>query len=280
MQAPRATPGFCIAVLACIWCHAAAQSVGVLALHDFRDSVELARTYTDNWFPTFFGGQNQPPDVKTKVYLSAYLWRVTDVNELDYTFTAHLRYTLTWADEGAAETIDNATQRQRDAGEPCRRPCTNVHYPAGDPGMAQHSTLVGECAPTKICYRCSSARPGRFCSMVRCVAFNSFSLFHGVVCPSAATTFGYQRCWYVGGCYLCWQLFHNSFTHMIVVHFSSLTTVIQHASASLPMCYALEMAQHVIVPPQHLIVPPQHLIVPPQQVDNVIEMPQANYYSR
>lgn len=32
------------------------------------------------------------------------------------------RYSLTWVEVGAAELIANATQRQRDAGEPCRRP--------------------------------------------------------------------------------------------------------------------------------------------------------------
>lgn len=65
---------------------------------------------------------------------------VLDVNEVQYSFTAQLRYTLTcalvpctpsayhmpirtrWRDESAEESIANATRAQREAGEPCRRP--------------------------------------------------------------------------------------------------------------------------------------------------------------
>ncbi len=41
----------------------------------------------DNWFPTPFYGQNQPPEnTTTDVWVDAYLWRLNSVNEIDYQF--------------------------------------------------------------------------------------------------------------------------------------------------------------------------------------------------
>lgn len=67
--------------------------------------------------------------------MDAYVWRLNSVDEINYHFVAHLRYTLTWRDPRAEELIANATERQRAAGEPCRRPCDNANFPAGNPSV-------------------------------------------------------------------------------------------------------------------------------------------------
>ncbi len=102
----------------------------------------------------------QPPesDGPIDVHFSAYLWRITDVNEVEYQFTvcvwyrrahmhtrphnrihskqqAQLQYTLSWKDANAVELIENATVRQREAGLPCTRPCNNYNFPAGNPSV-------------------------------------------------------------------------------------------------------------------------------------------------
>lgn len=109
--------------------------------------------------------RTQPPedDGPIDVAFSAYLWRcvvwdqvqfntnphcsVIDVNEVQYQFTAQLRYTLTWRDRSASESIANATATQRAAGEACRRPCTNYNFPSGNPSvqLPQLDTSVQWC---------------------------------------------------------------------------------------------------------------------------------------